>query len=113
MDKEIIAKVCHEVNKAFCEAIGDHSQKSWDEADEWQKQSSIKGVEFALTGNATPETQHEAWLKEKMNAGWIYGQVKDAEKKTDPSIVAYEALPENQKIKDHLFVAVVNSLKDL
>ena len=48
-----------------------------------------------------------------MNAGWNYGQVKDAEKKTDPSIVAYEALPENQKIKDHLFVAVVNSLKDL
>jgi hypothetical protein len=43
-----IAKVCHEANKAWCEANNDYSQKSWDEAEHWQRDSAIKGVEFAL-----------------------------------------------------------------
>lgn len=112
MNKETIAKVCHEVNKAFCEAHGDFSQTSWNEAEEWQKKSAIKGVEFTLTGEATPEGQHGAWVKDKVDAGWVFGEVKDAEKKTHPCIVPYEQLSHFEKTKDHLFVAVVNSLKD-
>ena len=112
MKTEVIAKVCHEVNKAFCEANGDLSQKSWSEAEEWQKQSAIKGVEFALTGEATPADQHEAWVKDKVDAGWVYGEVKDAEKKTHPCLVPYDQLPAFEKTKDHLFLAVVNFLKE-
>jgi len=63
MKPEIIAKVCHEVIKAFCEANGDTINKSWDYAEEWQKESTIKGVEFALTGKATSADQHAAWVK--------------------------------------------------
>ena len=43
-----IAKVCHEINRAYCHAIGDDSQLSWDQAPEWQRQSAIHGVEFSL-----------------------------------------------------------------
>lgn len=110
METSIIAKVCHEVNKAFCEANGDTSQKSWEEAEQWQKESAIKGVDFALTGTATPSDQHDAWVKDKIDAGWVYGEAKDAEKKTHPCIVPYDELPEFQKTKDHLFLAVVRSL---
>ena len=39
MDIEKIAKTCHEVNKVFCEALGDDSQVSWEEAPEWLKNS--------------------------------------------------------------------------
>jgi hypothetical protein len=112
METEIIAKVCHEVNRAFCEANGDHTQKSWEEADEWQKESTIKGVEFAIAANRTPEDQHEAWLKEKTEAGWVYGEIKDPEKKTHPYIIPFGQLPQTEKTKDFLFVAVVNALKD-
>ena len=112
MKAEVIAKVCHEVNKAFCEANGDYSQKSWHEAEEWQKQSAIKGVEFALNNISTPADQHEAWVKEKTEAGWVYGPMKDSEKKTHPSIVPFDQLSLIEKTKDYLFVAVVNSLKD-
>lgn len=41
-----IAKTCHQANKAWCEANGDNSQKDWDEAEDWQRDSAIKGAEF-------------------------------------------------------------------
>lgn len=34
-----IAQVAHEINKAYCEAIGDNSQVSWENAPERQKDS--------------------------------------------------------------------------
>lgn len=32
MTIEDVAQVCHEVNKAYCESIGDNSQPEWDTA---------------------------------------------------------------------------------
>ena len=113
MDPEIIARVCHDVNKAFCEANGDVSQKRWPEMSEAEKESAIKGVEYALTHDATPSMQHQAWMKQKTNDGWVYGELKDSEKKTHPCIVPYDDLPEIQKTKDHLFLAVVRSLQEV
>lgn len=43
-----IAKICHQANKAWCEVTGDNSQKDWDEAEEWQRESAIKGVAFKI-----------------------------------------------------------------
>jgi hypothetical protein len=41
----LIAMVAHEVNKAYCQSIGDNSQPTWREAPEWQTDSAINGVE--------------------------------------------------------------------
>jgi hypothetical protein len=43
----------------------------------------------------------------------VYGEVKDAEKKTHPCIVPYKDLPPEQQAKDHLFKAVVSALAPL
>lgn len=111
MTTERIARVAYEVNKAYCEAIGDRSQLPWDQAHEWQKTSVIKGVEMHLINpDATPEQSHESWLKEKSENGWKYGPVKDAEKKEHPCFLPYSELPEKDKVKDHLFRQVVHSL---
>jgi len=105
-----IAQVCHAANTAYCESIGDHSQKSWDEAEEWQRQSAIEGVKFALANPDAPASaQHEAWLRDKEVDGWVYGEVKDAEKKTHPCIVPYDQLPAAQRLKDYLFKAIVRA----
>ncbi len=37
MNIELIAKTCHEVNRAYCIGTGDLSQLPWDQAPEWQK----------------------------------------------------------------------------
>lgn len=106
---EDIARVCHEANRAWCEANGDHSQPLWDDAPEWQRKSALIGVEGALGGN-TPEQSHESWLAVKEADGWVYGEVKDPEAKTHPCFVPYNELPAEQRVKDHLFVAIVSTL---
>jgi hypothetical protein len=112
MKVEEIAVVCHEANKVFCELHGDSSQKVWGEAADWQRSSAIKGVEFAIANPDAPASaQHDSWMKQKLEEGWVYGEVKDADKKTHPCIVPFEQLPEFQQKKDHLFKAIVNALK--
>lgn len=106
---ETIARVCHEANRAWCEAHGDTSQKVWEDAEQWQRDSAIEGVQVALDG-ATPEQQHEAWCEAKRRDGWTYGPVKDAEAKTHPCLVDYTMLDPMQKAKDSLFGGVVASL---
>jgi hypothetical protein len=106
-----IAEVCHEVNRAICEASGDMSQKPWSKAEGWQRESAVKGVSFALANpNATPEDQHDAWCKDKLESGWVYGEVKDPSERTHPCLVPYSSLPFEQRIKDHAFKAVVKTM---
>lgn len=113
MTVEQIAVVCHEANKAYCEQIGDYSQKNWNEAEQWQRDSAIKGVEFRLDNpNAGADSQHNAWMADKEADGWVYGETKDAEAKTHPCMVPYNQLPIEQRRKDALFVVVVEALKD-
>lgn len=111
MNIEDIAMVCHEANKAYCETLGDNSQLPWNDAYGWQRDSAIKGVQFAMNGS-TPQSQHEAWCRDKEADGWKYGDVKDAEAKTHPCLVPYHKLPVEQQKKDALFRAVVEALRD-
>ena len=114
MTPEQIAKVAHEVNRAYCQALGDDTQVPWAEAPEWQRSSAINGVNFHLNNpDAGPDHSHNEWLKEKKENGWKYGPVKDAELKEHPCCVPYFALPTDQKAKDYLFRGIVHALKEL
>jgi hypothetical protein len=107
-----IAQACHEANKVWCEANGDFSQKHFEEAEGWQQDSAIDGVKFRLANpDAKEDAQHNAWMESKIKDGWVYGEVKDAEKKTHPCLVSFEELPLFQQKKDKLFSAIVDALK--
>jgi len=106
MEKETIAIICHETNKAWCEINGDYSQKSWFEAEQWQRDSAINGVDFTIKNPESGDSAlHDSWMKEKIEQGWVYGDVKDAVKKTHPCIVPFDELPVFQQKKDKLFMA--------
>lgn len=112
MNIEQIAKVAHEINRAYCQALGDDSQQEWESAPDWQRSSAMNGVEFHISNpDAGPDHSHNAWLAEKEAAGWKWGPNKDAEHKEHPCFVPYEQLPVEQKAKDYLFRAVVHALK--
>lgn len=111
---ETIARVCHEVNRAYCQALGDHSQLPWPDAPDWQKQSAITGVQFILDNpDAGPSASHDSWLAEKQRQGWRFGPVKDVEKREHPCFVPYEDLPPEQKAKDYIFGAIVRSMAEI
>ena len=113
MDKEKIAHVAHEANRAYCRSIGDGSQPPWQDAPDWQRQSILKGVEFHLESYASNGVApflsdcHNNWLKEKRLGGWKYGPIKDTDKKEHPCFVAYEKLTLEQRFKDCLFRSIV------
>lgn len=111
METREIARVAHEINRAYCEALGDLSQPTWENAPAWQKESAIAGVVFHHDNmEAGPEASHESWLAQKVSDGWSYGLIKDPEKKEHPCIVPFALLPKDQQAKDYLFRAVVHAL---
>ena len=108
---EACARAAHEANRAYCIAIGDASQPSWETAPEWQKSSARNGVIGAMSGN-TPKESHESWLREKQATGWKHGPVKDPEKREHPCFVPYDDLPPAQRVKDAIFITVVRAVGD-
>jgi hypothetical protein len=108
---EACARAAHEVNRAYCIAIGDTSQPRWEDAPDWQRSSAVNGVSGVLKGN-TPEQLHESWLAEKQATGWKYGPVKNPETKEHPCFVPYAELPAAQKAKDLLFVTTVRTMAE-
>jgi len=110
MDIERIAWTCHEANRALCLAYGDTSQVVWEDAPADIKGSAIDGVRFAIEHpEATPEDSHQNWCAFKVGDGWVYGPVKDADKKTHPCLVEYGKLPVEQRAKDYVFQGIVRS----
>lgn len=105
---EKIARLCHEANKVWCEMNGDDTQKHWEEAEQWQRDSAIKGVQFVIDNPfAGDSAQHDSWMQEKIAQGWVHGEVKNPEAKTHPCIRPFEFLPEFQQRKDGIFRAIV------
>lgn len=114
MDKFLLAaRVAHEVNRAYCAATGDLSQPAWDDAPDWQRDSAINGVHFHVAHpDSAPSDSHENWMREKVADGWVYGPVKDPDLKQHPCMVPYDQLPEAQRVKDYLFIAVVRAVTE-
>lgn len=107
----LIARICHEANRVLQAHNKNESVNlPWHLAESWQKESAISGVKRALAGE-TAEELHESWCREKFADGWVYGPHKDAGIKSHPCLVPYSELPENQRLKDHMFRAIVKSFK--
>lgn len=117
---ESIAAFVHEANRRWQGINGEEPSPPWEDAPEWQRESARKGVRFALEEARKPsprfleksgaEQQHDAWLEEKLRAGWTYGPVKDASAKTHPCLLPYKSLPPWQRRKDIIFGALCDAL---
>lgn len=107
-----IARVVHEAVRAIQVEQADPTipvAAPFDEITDEMKQSIIEGIAGVRAGNS-PEESHEGWVKFKVDHGWKRGPVKDEEAKEHPLIVPYAELPQSQKVKDLIFVAIVAAL---
>ncbi len=110
-DVEAIARIVHAAIRAYQLALGEAAAARWEEAEPWQRESTIEGVKFRLDHPGAPiSAQHDQWMAEKQAAGWRYGAVKDAQKKTHPALVPFTELSETERRKDALFQAVIDAL---
>jgi hypothetical protein len=107
--KEAAARAAHEANRAYCLAIGDASQPSWEGAPEWQRASALNGVESVVNGMGLEEL-HDSWMAEKKSQGWVWGPAKDPENKQHPCMIPYADLPQMQRAKDRIFGSVVRAV---
>ena len=106
MEKQVLAQMAHELNAVICRN-NNQEAAHWDDAPQWQKDSSLSGIEFALAHpDVTPEMQHNEWMDYKIKDGWKYGEKKDAEAKTHPCLVPFGELPKFERAKDAVFIGV-------
>lgn len=111
MKQEQIARVCHEVNRAYCQALGDNSQPAWEDAPEWQRESAALGVKLHIENPGVgAEASHVSWMAQKVAEGWTYGPEKLPDIKQHPCIVPFDRLPVEQQAKDYIFRGVVHAL---
>ena len=107
-DLEIVARMAHEMLRAWCELNGDRSLRRWEDAPAWQRDSTRDTVRFFSDHpGADDGAMHEAWLDQKRRAGWTLGPVKDAERKRHPCMVPFDQLPAEQQFKDRLLRMVI------
>lgn len=131
--RENIAQIIHEVyrqEQTRNVAEKDPSMTSWSQLDEGYKESNMQQVDhiaakLELLGYALvpigkspqrdwnlsvyeiellAEFEHGRWLLEKIRAGWRYGKEKDLQKKTNPCLIPWGELSEEEKDKDRLTV---------
>lgn len=112
VDPERIARISHEVNRAWCQFTGDTSQEVWAKAPAWQRDSAIAGVKFHFANpDAADSASHDEWMREKIAGGWTYGPDKNPAEKKHPCLVPFEALPPEQQFKDRLFRTIVHAAR--
>lgn len=105
---EGIARLAHHINSIYRHSLGE-SVESWLVSSDATRASAIDGVRARLSGKTrSPEESHQNWYAFKEAEGYTYGPEKDEQKKTHPCFLPYDKLPEAQRIKDTLFMAVVD-----
>lgn len=64
----------------------------------WPNMDGLKA--WLENPNITPEEHHRNWVNYKLDRGWTLGPVKSDWKKTHPSLVPFDELPEVEQNKD-------------
>ena len=108
-----IGQVCHEANRSIQIISGDmHISSSWEKTPLDVRESTKRGVRAMLAEPRTPEEMHRLWMEDKLLHGWEFGHTKDHAAKTHPCLRPYEELPEGQRLKDRVFIAIVNAFRE-
>lgn len=111
MTPEQIAPIVHEAIRGMQKACHQNVSPSWDEAT-WEKDSTIDNVKLAMT-SPTPGQAHQNWMEERLAQGWTYGEVRDNDFKTNPSLVPFDKLPDYEKAKDSIVISLTSILRDV
>lgn len=112
---KIARKAVHDLVRAYSIKHGSAPSPEWAgmsvETQEGTTTALLHHADMIRAGNpVSPKESHEMWPESRKKEGWIYGKVKDFEKKIHPSLIPYDELPEVERRKDDLFIACAELL---
>ena len=89
--------------------------KRWEEREQEFKDQFIELISDLCSGKRAFqnfEEAHDSWMKKYFEMGWKYGEKYDPKNKIHPDLVPYNELNPKEKIKDEVFVRLVEIAKD-
>lgn len=89
--------------------------KSWDNRGEDFKKHFIELVSDLCSGKykfENFEQSHDLWVDKSIKLGWKYGKEYDPDKKIHPDLVSYDKLNPKEKVKDEVFIRLVEIAKN-
>lgn len=87
----------------------------WEDREDDFKQQFIQLIADLCSGKKkfqNFEEAHNSWMKKYFEMGWTYGNEYDPEKRTHPDLVPYNDLDAKEKVKDEVFVRLVEIAKE-
>lgn len=109
-----ICELCHLANNELMIANNETPCGNWDTLDSHLKQMTRDSVSVIIDKpNITAEDIHNTWMTNKAKDGWVYGDIKDANKKTHPLMIPFADMNAIDKAKDQSFIDIVNANRDL
>ena len=96
VDFNFLGKLVHGKISAFKAVIGENPYPSWEESPQHLKDVCIGGARTALNADCTAKDIHDYWI-DRMKAI----------NPDHPSLVPFEELSVNEKIKDEIVVSTV------
>ena len=108
---ELIAQSAYAVKRSLWRAHG-IGIGVWASLSEEEKTPLRQQIQAYLRSpNATPQQLHTQWMKQMVDAGWVYGPSLNVELKQDPGIVPYPGLADIRQTWDAILKALVESMR--
>jgi len=124
-----IAQIAHEATRVYCDLCRERydnlaeedegeepgvKQPFWNQLSGRQIAIVLDIMKFHLDNpDAGDGDYHNQWMEEQIKDGWVYGEVKDREKKIDPNLVPFDELLLWERKVHALYRAVVNVFRDV
>ena len=89
--------------------------KQWDEREEDFKEQFRELIADLCSGKREFqdfEEAHNSWMNKYFDMGWVYGEKYDPENRVHPDLLSYNLLNIKEKVKDEVYVRLVEIAKD-
>lgn len=108
-----IAEIFHQANHVYSRTLGLESEfPTWKETPQVTRDALRDRVQRRLDHPDDPQSmEHDLWVAKKVSQGWKLGPVKDADKKEHPYMTPYDEVPERERDRDEIFIAIVLALR--